>query len=153
MKRHKGIQPLSRYHHAGLLFCWKIRQGIEKNVSAQRLRLYVKHFWEGHLQVHFKEEESMLFPLLKDDITEQAIREHGYVERLIGMIVPATENEMGQFKELADALDNHIRFEERVVFPHIEREVPEETLAALGDRLSQLHGILEQDNSPDTFWV
>lgn len=35
MKRNENLVPLSRDHHFGLLCCWKIRQGIKKEVSQE----------------------------------------------------------------------------------------------------------------------
>lgn len=153
MKRHESIVALSREHHFGLLFCWKIRQGIKKQVPPERIRPYVKYFWDNHLQGHFEEEETLLFAYLQDNLVEQAVFEHKHIRELVetvGNINPATEN---QLNNLADTVDDHIRFEERTLFPHIERELPEEKLAELEVRLRKLHQGQEKDDYLDEFWI
>ena len=41
MKRDKNIIPLSQDHHFGLLSGWKIKQGIKKNISYERIKNYI----------------------------------------------------------------------------------------------------------------
>lgn len=153
MKRHEGIVALSRDHHFGLLFCWKIRQGIKKQVSTERMQLYVQYFWDNHLRQHFEEEEKLLFAALQDRLCNQAISEHNNIRQLaaaVGSIIPVLPE---QLSLLADSIDNHIRFEERTLFPHIERELPEEVLTDIGLRLKLLQEGHPKDNYPDEFWV
>ncbi len=61
IKRNENMVPLSRDHHFGLLFCWKIRQGLKAKIDLERIRKYILHFWKSHLEQHFKEEETLLF--------------------------------------------------------------------------------------------
>ena len=152
MKRHEGIQVLSRDHHTGLLFGWKIKQGIARQVSPGKMQPYVKYFWNNHLKSHFEEEETLLFPLLKSDIVKQAITEHKQIRQLAEEIIGAVTPGLPPLQTLADMLEQHIRFEERVVFPLMEKELPEKELAAIGNRLQQLHPIQETDNYPNDFW-
>lgn len=153
MKRHDNIVALSRDHHFGLLFCWKIRQGIKKQVPAERMQPYVRYFWDNHLQQHFKEEEEILFASLQDSLCDKAIAEHANIRQLfdtINSIIPVLPEKLSL---LADTLDDHIRFEERTLFPHIEKELPQETLAEIGRRLDGLHEGQPKDNYPDEFWI
>lgn len=152
MKRHESIVILSREHHFGLLFCWKIRQGLNKQVPAERIQPYVKHFWNNHLQEHFKEEETLLFTLMEDDLTERARAEHTQIIQFV-TAVSNTPAQHELLNSLADALDNHIRFEERILFPHMEKELSEDKLVKLGDRLKHLHPEREKDDYPDEFWL
>ncbi|MGN6292414.1 MAG: hemerythrin domain-containing protein [Chitinophagaceae bacterium] len=153
MRRHESIVALSRDHHFGLLFCWKIRQGIKKQVPAERIKPYVKYFWTSHLQQHFEEEEALLFTALQDNLVAQAIFEHDHIKQLVGAIANTASFQPDQFRALADALDKHIRFEERILFPYIEETLSEENLTQLGKRLKQIHPTDGQDNYPDEFWV
>lgn len=153
MKRHESIVTLSRQHHFGLLFCWKIRQGIKKEVPADRIQPYIKYFWENHLQKHFEEEETLLFILMQDSLVEEAIAEHKHIRQLMRAFFTTETVDPTQLNILADTLDNHIRFEERILFPHMEEKLPEEKLTELGSRLQELHPIREKDDYPDEFWV
>ena len=64
LKRHTSIVPLSKDHHHALLLCWKITQGLKKNIDVTRIKTYVDWFWENHVLLHFKIEEKYLFPVL-----------------------------------------------------------------------------------------
>ena len=44
IKRHQAIVSFSKDHHFGLLLVWKIRQGLNKAVSAERISNYVLFF-------------------------------------------------------------------------------------------------------------
>lgn len=153
MKRHEGIVTISREHHFGLLFCWKIRQGIRKNVAPERILPYVKYFWENHLLSHFNEEETLLFTLLQDALVEQALAEHKHIRQLVEEIMVQEPVQTGQLDALVTAIDDHIRFEERTLFPHFETELPEDQLLALGAQLAVVHSIIKSDAYADEFWV
>ena len=49
IKRNKSIQSISREHHHGLLLCWKIRQGMKKNIEPQRIKVYVDWFYNEYI--------------------------------------------------------------------------------------------------------
>ena len=152
MKRHESIAAISREHHFGLLFCWKIRQGLKKQVQTQRIFAYVKHFWDNHLQDHFKAEEELLFPALQDKLSDQAIAEHRQIRQLIEAMSGARPAQPQELTLLAGSVDKHIRFEERVLFPHIETELQGEALTEIGNRIHSLHHNPGEDNYSDEFW-
>lgn len=153
MKRHSGLVALSRDHHTGLLFCWKIRQGIAKQIAHERMLSYVRYFWRQHLKVHFEEEERLLFAPFRDELVEQAIKEHGEIRQMIEAVDAVAAVERDQLSALADAVDNHIRFEERVLFPHLEKAISEEKLQSLATMFEQLHADRDKDDYADMFWV
>jgi hemerythrin superfamily protein len=88
IKRHNALQPLSREHHNALLFCWKIREGIKRQVEPERIKQYVNWFWKTHLANHFQTEERYIFPILPaiNDNIKQAISEHRTLQQLFETI-------------------------------------------------------------------
>ncbi len=151
MKRHAGIIPLSRDHHFGLLCCWKIRQGIRKGVATERIKSYIEYFWSAHLKKHFSEEESLLLAgRHNDELCSRAVREHHQLQEEIAVLKDDSSEE--RLLCFADLLDDHIRFEERILFPHLEKTLPEETLATIGKELEALHATPVPDDYPDAFW-
>ena len=76
LKRNKNIQILSREHHHGLLFCWKIKAGLNKAVDPKRIIAYINFFWDSHLRMHFKEEEDLLFLKSEDSMCREALIQH-----------------------------------------------------------------------------
>jgi iron-sulfur cluster repair protein YtfE (RIC family) len=126
IKRHTAIQPLSREHHNGLVFCWRIRSGLSKNVELARIKTYVDWFWANHLQQHFEAEEKYVFPVLdnNDELLTRALDEHRILESLIANAENLTET----LEALANTLEGHIRFEERILFNKIQDMATEEQL-------------------------
>lgn len=149
IKRHPHIVPLSKQHHDALLFCWKIRKGIKDGISSDRLAKYSFWFWENHLVPHFKDEEKWLFSNADDVLVKQALDEHIVLMRLFTSMTD--ENTLPNFDEVANLLDNHVRFEERVLFPHLEKNMSESELEIVGNALHK-HAACANDYS-DQFWL
>ncbi len=78
IKRHQALVSFSKEHHFGLLLVWKIRQGLDNAVSAERISKYVLFFFNEDLKTHFKEEEELLFSKLPatDALRVRAEEEH-----------------------------------------------------------------------------
>lgn len=120
IKRSEQLKPLSHDHHDGLLFVWKIRQGLKNNTDQNIISRYVTWFWENHLQLHFKKEDELLVPLMPadDKLMKRMSEEHEEIEALIHINQNiADEVNLGL---IADKVNDHIRFEERVLFSHVE---------------------------------
>lgn len=153
MKRHESIIALSREHHFGLLFCWKIKQALNKQVAPKRIQPYIGYFWDNHLEHHFKEEETWLFAALQDTLVDQAIAEHRHIEQLVNELLAKEIVLADDLNTLATVVDEHIRFEERTLFPHLEKKLSQDKLLLLGQKLQELHPTREKDDYPDEFWV
>ncbi|MFT4155624.1 hypothetical protein [Parafilimonas sp.] len=57
-----------------------------------------------------------------------------------------------QLKILANAVDNYVRYEERVLFPHLENILTAEQLKEVGNKLQAAAGVACNDNFADEFW-
>lgn len=148
LKRHKALQPFSREHHHGLLLSWKIRSGFNKNIDIGRIKTYTDWFFENQLIPHFEMEETHIFPLLGEDheLIKRALAEHRRLKRLF----TDTENIERNLHNIEEELEQHIRFEERTLFPEIQKNATEEELALIED-VHDDHSF--QDNLSDEFWV
>lgn len=153
MKRHQSIAPLSREHHFGLLFCWKIRQGLKKRVPSGRMKPYVDYFWINHLVQHFEEEERLLFPALEDSLCGRATAEHQQIRQLVEVVSIEDPVSPDKLHLLADSLEKHIRFEERILFPKIEKELSDDALMNIWFRLKLSVNEVPKDNYHDEFWI
>lgn len=142
------MQQFSRDHHFGLLLSWKIRQGIKKNIELQRIWAYAIWVFEQQIQPHFALEEQLLLPLLSEDdaMRQRTIDEHRALEKLF-----RTENfSKSTLTDIETLLDAHIRFEERVLFNHLQQIATAEKLK----EIEEVHkeGFAEADWE-DAFWV
>lgn len=127
IKRSVQLAPLSRDHHEGLLFVWKIRGGLKNGTPIPVIGQFVQWFWETHLENHFRQEEQSLAPYFGgDELFNRMIEEHQNIEALIHINANITDEAL--LTQIGDAVNDHIRFEERELFPHIEQALSVEQL-------------------------
>lgn len=152
IKRHDAIVSFSKDHHFGLLLGWKIRSGFEKGISPERISNYVLYFFDKDLEKHFKEEEELLFKLLppSDILRKKAEDQHRSIFRLVENI-RANKNQPPVLLQLSNELKEHIRFEERELFNHIQHQVSDAELAKLSSRIPNDSREVE-DSWKDIFW-
>ena len=152
IKRHQAIVSFSKDHHFGLLLVWKIRQGLNNAVSAERISNYVLFFFNEDLRKHFSEEEQLLFNRLPagDPLRRQAEEEHRSVYKLVTAI-EKNKDDKALLKQLADQLEKHIRFEERELFNHIQNNIEPVDLEKIAERFSN-PGKEIDEKWEDAFW-
>jgi len=153
IKRNKHIIPLSHDHHSGLLFCWKIKEGLKNGADLSRIKNYINFYWKHHLKEHFLEEEALLFNRLDDELTLQGKNEHLMLIERINRINHNKEINGQDYLSFAELLIKHIRFEERMLFPHLEAGLPTATLVSAGAYLNLHHLKPFKDGYADEFWV
>ena len=154
IKRTSQLLPVSREHHFGLLFCWKIRQGIKKSIAVERMLKYLRFFFDGHLKEHFADEERLLFTDRDDTLVQSAISQHTALRREIESLLDSADTvKPEQLGRLADELDEHIRFEERTLFPHLEQVLSRGHLDEIGEKLHDHNRNVFIDVYPDEFWL
>jgi quercetin dioxygenase-like cupin family protein len=130
------LTPFSHDHHHGLVQARRLRLAAARQTADRReAAADFLTFFARDTRLHFREEEERLFPLLvgADDpgteLLTQALLEH----QLLHALVHALERELGrgnapatEMRQLARALERHIRFEERTLFPFIEDLITDE---------------------------
>jgi len=85
---------------------------------------------------HFREEEELLLPTfagfgdLEAPVVAQVLVDHVRIRRLVVEIASGTP-ELSTLRVLGTLLEQHVRREERELFPLIEGVVPERELARL----------------------
>ncbi|MEO6720587.1 MAG: hemerythrin domain-containing protein [Ferruginibacter sp.] len=124
IKRHPALVSFSRDHHFGLLLVWKIRQGLSKAVNAERIANYVLYAFENDLRQHFSEEENLMFNKLPagDPLRKQAENEHTGIYSLVEKLRSDKTNEQ-LLTQFAQNLQDHIRFEERILFTYMQEKL------------------------------
>jgi hemerythrin-like domain-containing protein len=136
MKRHEAIAPLSRDHHSSLLLAQLLKKNapVYRNMpdnTADKAK-YAKQQFEVHIKKHFEQEEIML-ELVKDSHTEintlaaEIKREHRELTALFQSLETTTNLE-SNMDALANALEEHIRKEERNLFPLLQQHCSEQML-------------------------
>ena len=137
MKRHPSLQPLSRDHHEALQQVQTLRSAAESNPDDRRVtRVRFRDLWDGWFRDHLDLEERRL-PLLIPTVGDIARlrEEHDDIRFLAEEFVRGTaeaEPAGDLMLRLAERLYDHIRWEERQLFPAIEQATGEEKLRPLG---------------------
>ncbi len=147
MKRHEALVQLSRDHHFGLLLCWKLKEGLKREISVERMSNYIGLFYLQNLKPHFAEEEETIFKVLGEEhpLIKEAISQHRTFHKMIedGFQTPE------QIETFRSLLELHIRTEEREIFPEIEKQATDNQLA---DILKLAHPELKEPDYDDIFW-
>lgn len=153
IKRSKYLVEFSKDHHASLLFCWKIKEGLKKNIDIPRITKYINFFWEKHLKAHFSEEEELLFNQVEDPLCQQGKAEHLLLTEQVNWLNQDKNQAKGEYVLFEELLNKHIRFEERVLFPYLENILPVSVLDNALEQLLAKHAATYHDNYPDEFWT
>ncbi len=149
MKRNEYIMPISREHHFTLLFSWKIRTGIRNGIAFNRIRDYISYFWDNILQHHLEQEERYLFTKHEDVLVQKAVAEHKQLKERVMGILREHVDDNALLLQLAEMVDNHTRFEERELFPHLEKILFNSELKEIGSHFEEKI----KDEYADQFWT
>jgi len=145
MKRHPALYQLSHDHHQGLILAQQLKKkapqykGMPSTLDGKKE--YTITFYKTELMKHFEDEENILFPSVMkrnnevDRIVEEVISEHRKIELLINDL-KAKDDVADLLDELGRLLENHIRKEERKLFPKLEGILSEEELNQIAERIS-----------------
>ncbi len=141
MLRDPSLIPLSHQHQHGLALAVLIDRGLKADPSpgkAAELCGMVADMFEVELVHHFKVEEEVLFPavrekLASDGIIDQLVAQHREMESLAGRIAAALEEERIELlTAFGELLSRHIRIEERQLFQEVQEKILPGDLSELG---------------------
>ena len=134
MKRHHALAPLSREHHTALL----LAQVLKKDSPAypglprepQPKAEYARNLFHTSLEEHFRKEETMLEKVKTcheeiRKLSHEIISEHQQLKDSF-LSLDTTGDLVQAMDVLGRDLERHIRKEERVLFPLIEKHCSEE---------------------------
>ena len=138
MKRHETLTPLSREHHGALILARLLRtnapayKGLPQDTKGKLL--YAINYFKTDLQQHFNKEETLLHYVKKynrtiEILTGEIILEHLQLTAMFETLEQSNEITLAMDK-LGQLLEDHIRKEERILFPLIQEHCPENILQA-----------------------
>lgn len=139
MKRDQSLAELSRDHHRALRGAILMKRATE--ADRDEVRDAVLAFWTAEGAKHFRIEEDMLLPAYAakaDPGSEAVVRvlvDHVWIRERMERLA-ADGLDLEELHQLGQRLDDHVRHEERVLFPLIEEALDTETLAELGRRIA-----------------
>ncbi len=152
IKRSVQLQPLSREHHDGLLFVWKLRQGLANNTPAYAMRDYTSWYWKHHIKAHFFQEEKILLNYIEksNPLAQKLKSDHDNIREIVLKI--DRDADSYDFFWLCNLLESHIRFEEREFFGFLESELTENQLTEIYGQLEK-HPVSCVEEWKEEFWT
>jgi hemerythrin-like domain-containing protein len=143
LKRHPALAELSRHHHHALSLCLKITKTAGNAESEAALVEAIREFWEQGGREHFREEEEFVLPSYSryaeidhPEITAMLL-EHVQIRALADVITRVEGEHESEIRQFGSILEKHVRREERVIFPMVEKALPEEELERLSPYLHE----------------
>jgi hemerythrin-like domain-containing protein len=138
--RHETLIPLTHDHHHALAQARRLHDVSKTEDVTERRNLAndFLNFYFGRAVRHFHEEEELFAPLIDDpqagDLILRAVADHLRLHALVRtMKRQLTDGEADQetLGHISRILTEHVRFEEKELFPLIERLIPEDQLQNL----------------------
>ena len=132
MKRSEALKPLSREHHQALYLVKVVRDQDGGGDSRERFL----GFWRDEGSVHFRIEEEVLLPGSgldgpdRDAEVARMLADHLAIRRGVARVA-AGQADADDIVSLAGRLHDHVRFEERELFPRIENGLSSDQLERL----------------------
>ena len=141
MKRANQLQPLSRQHHLGLNLSRHAKECTDKPIEIaehwHNLTSYI-----DDMQYHFQIEDNLIANALEPyraiqpdvaSVLETLDGQHKQLHQLMSTVGKPGGKDVtvAQVKELGTLLYDHIRFEERELYPTVEKYLTEAELDAV----------------------
>lgn len=90
---------------------------------------------------------------MDDELVKRAYNEHKQINESIMNLHYLTQKETASFiSKIANLIGEHVRFEERELFPYLENKIAEAELTQIGKKRKHLKPEITQDVFDDEFW-
>ena len=137
MKRSPELTPLSHDHHRALFVALGLKRADDPSAGAS-----FAEFMDTAGEEHFRTEESLLLPwwIAHDPTADVGLANRVITEHLelraAGCALRIGEPSIKGLHELGEKLEGHVRFEERELFPRIERGLDADSLRGLATQMA-----------------
>jgi hypothetical protein len=141
VKRDPCLDRLSRDHHQALTIALRLTRATADTVEQTRRELH--EFWRDQGRLHFRVEEEVLLPAFAaygdayHPLIATTLCDHVAIRHRVDVLLSGPKPAPSALHGLGIRLREHVRMEERKLFPLIERSVPSAALVALAVALQQ----------------
>jgi hypothetical protein len=146
MKRDAALVSLSQGHHQALVVAQKLRRAEDPTAADARAALAA--FWPVSGRAHFRLEEEVLLPAFAahgdphHPLVARVLCDHVAIRHRAEAVLGGTDAGVTDLHELGGLLADHVRLEERELFPLIEQAMPANALAIVAAALEQAEAVL-----------
>lgn len=118
---------------------------------ATEIGKYCAWYWQNRLMKHFESEQKVFSALFTDDdiLFNTMKDDHDAISRKMQEVID--DPSYFHIERLAQIIYHHVRFEERVWFPHVEQMLNERQLSNIGIALS-VHQEKHVEEWTNEFW-
>lgn len=146
MKRHPALIPISQDHHKALLLAQLIKKnapeyhGLPKDLIGKMN--FAKDIYHTELENHFRDEEQIVFPYLKekdielDNLISEILNEHIILKEKILSLID-NPNLVNQLDEIGNILSEHVRKEERIIFEKAQTILTDDELKMIENKFAE----------------
>lgn len=121
MNRAPALVPLSREHHEALVLARRASEPERPGAEPARVRLELLRRWPEVFEPHFEVEEAVLLPALQAaGAMEAAASGRAQHDALRALVARIAGGELVALPAWGDAMREHVRWEERELFPRAE---------------------------------
>ena len=137
MKRSAALTPLSHEHQHALDAALRLRRGSPGAVE------HFRRFFDAEGRRHFEIEEELILPALPpdDDEWQAGVERVRTDHEAIRRAAARADLEGAEAEALGVQLSAHVRFEERVLFPILERRLSAAALERLGAEIERAESL------------
>ena len=135
-QRDESLQPLSRDHYVGLVCAEHLRKAGEGDDIAARQKALGEFLdaWRREIVEHFADEERLLTDLMTEAEATELDKQHRDLRAKADEAEARRSSDdpgADWCRQVGEALRDHIRWEERELFPAIQQRATAEQLEAL----------------------
>lgn len=141
MKRDAALASLSRDHHQALFVAQQLRRVTAETAADGRARFL--EFWRGHGADHFRIEEDILLPAYAPygdshhPLVARVLCDHVEIRGRAAAVTSDDGVTPEALQQLGTRLAEHVRLEERELFPLIEAALPADRIESVGAALDE----------------
>lgn len=137
MQRAEALKSLSREHHEALVLARRASAtATDPHSNTARVQcIHLLERWTQQFEPHFMLEEQTLFPALEQaghsELVAVALMQHAALRALVARL---RQGDALALAAWGDAMDTHVRFEERTLFPLAQAVLEPTELADVMER-------------------
>jgi hypothetical protein len=128
MKRDPALVTLSRDHHHALAVAQKLGRSTAE--TAAEARAAFVEYWLAHGRAHFRREEEILLPAYADHgdpyhpLVARVLCDHVAIRARADALVVDSVADWAVLHDLGTRMADHVRLDERELFPLVEAALP-----------------------------
>jgi hypothetical protein len=135
--RHESLVPFSRDHYQGLVVARRLVLAGAPDAEPVDRRTALEEFvaaWKGEIAEHFEDEERLLLEHLADDDRDRLLTEHETLRTHASQadhLRREDDPDRDVVRRMGEALERHIRWEERELFTRLQNQLSMDQLQAI----------------------